>query len=144
MLTALICMVISVLASRIELPEHNWKQNMLAVFSWLSASFGFYVVFSLKQKYKKPHFLTPHSHLGAVTFLSILAYTVISLVAFNPRSGTRRDSPRAQRFHVNMGKLIVVLGLLTASAGILELERQTYPNAVAWMGTLTCFVPLLV
>jgi len=53
-------------------------------------------------------------------------------------------SQRMKRFHTNAGKLIVTLGLLTASAGILEFESQTIPHGIAWAASLTCFVPMLL
>jgi len=136
-------MVMAILASRTE-RHPTWRPVLLAVGATLVATAGFLVVFILKQQYQKPHFLTPHSHLGLLTFFAVLMYTVISLVGFNPRTAEKRRNPQpANRFRVSLGKLIVVLGLLTASAGILELERRTFPNAVAWIGTLVCFVPLI-
>jgi hypothetical protein len=143
-LTALIAMVSSVLVGKLQGPEHGWKQNFFSFVSWLAASFGFYIVFTVKQQYHKPHFVTPHSHLGAITFLLIMAYTIISLVAFHPNRGPQRNNERAQKIHSNLGRMIVVLGLLTASAGIMELEVLMVPNVVIWIGSLACFVPLIV
>jgi hypothetical protein len=143
-LTALIAMVSSVLVGKLQGPEHGWKQNLFSFVSLLAASFGFYIVFTVKQQYHKPHFVTPHSHLGAMTFMLIMAYSIVSLVAFHPNRGLQRNNERARRIHSNFGRMIVVLGLLTASAGIMELEVLVVPNVVTWIGSLACFVPLIV
>jgi len=140
MLSALIAMVGSIIAGKTQGPERPGIQNIFAILAWLLAVFGAYVVFTTKQQYRKPHFLTPHSHLGLVTFTSLMGYTVASCFR-NPRG---KNTQRTQMQHINFGRLVIILGLITAIAGVLELEPSAIPNALLWISSFGCFVPPLI
>lgn len=81
--------------------------------------------------------------MGLIALVAVAIYAIVTLVAFNPNNGTQRGNAKARDLHCQIGKLIVVFGLLTATAGVMELEDTPVPNIVTWIGSLTTFFPLL-
>jgi len=150
-MTAITLLAASIMYQRINPAANSADQNvrrqiLFAVLALLIASFGFYVVYTTKNEYDKPHFLTIHSHLGLFSFSAVTLYAIVSYTGFNPMTGWGKDSTRAKRLHRNIGQVIVMVGLITAAFGILELEslRAIVPNAIVWIGSLLMFTPVVL
>jgi len=143
MVVSVFSMLGSMLLQRVGGPESIKLVGTLSACSLLSLTLGLFVIWTTKEMYGKPHLLSAHSHMGALTNSLILAYGLGAFYVYNPWRGTARQPRRTQIHLVTFGKATASMALIAMAAGIFEIERS-YLLLLLWIGSLVCVLPFLI
>mmetsp|Transcript_10371 Transcript_10371/g.23707 ORF Transcript_10371/g.23707 Transcript_10371/m.23707 type:complete len:189 (-) Transcript_10371:154-720(-) len=103
----------------------------------LLACFGWYVIYSNKDKFGRPHNVTWHAWSGLVVLGGFVAMAPFSYLALNPESGMYKTNAQIRMAHKWGGRLLTSLSWFTCFLGWMTMQ-QSFISRAAFA------VPLLV
>lgn len=89
--------------------------------------FGWYVIYSNKELYGKPHLTTPHAKLGVVVMLGYLGLGAVGLLALHPDFGFLKTNKTVRFAHKWAGRAMTLLAWLVCVLGKLPLFSPLMP-----------------
>lgn len=96
----------------------NTKTHAALMFIAIAvALFGWYVIYTNKNMYGKPHLVTPHGKLGALVCVGYLLLGVGGAVALNPDFGIMKTNKTVRACHKWGGRILTVLSWLCCVFG---------------------------
>lgn len=103
------------------------------------AGFGFYVIYSNKNKMHKPHFTSLHGKLGLVIMAGYTGLALFGAIALRPDTGIFRTNNMLRSAHKYAGKAMTALAWVSCVLGVMRMGK----SEEYW--TLATFsVPLLI
>ena len=111
----------------------NTKIHMyLMVCAVVLAGFGWYVIYSNKEMYGKPHVVTLHAQLGVGVCLGYVGLALFGGLALNPDWGFLKTDKRMRFLHKWSGRVFTALAWVCCCYGFATLEaRLEYQLAFA-------------
>ncbi|KAJ1448083.1 hypothetical protein M885DRAFT_540403 [Pelagophyceae sp. CCMP2097] len=100
------------------------------------AMFGWYVIYSNKQLFNKPHLTSWHSLVGVYALVGYLVLQVVGLLGLHPDFGVLKTNKTVRTVHKLFGRTVIAAGWMACSMGFNKMN----PNVVH---QLIFAVPLL-
>jgi Eukaryotic cytochrome b561 len=86
------------------------------------AAFGWYVIYSNKELYGRPHLITTHGQLGAAVIIGYLLLGVFGAFALNPDWGIFKGNTTVRLAHKLGGRVLTALAWLSSVLGFYAIE----------------------
>lgn len=103
----------------------NTKTHVyLMVAAIVIACFGWYVIYSNKEMYNKPHLVTLHAQLGAGVCLAYIGMVVFAGPALNPDWGYFKTDKTIRFCHKWSGRLFAALAWICCVYGFNTIEKR--------------------
>lgn len=92
-------------------------QNLMALAAGVIIA-GFYVIYSNKEAFGKPHFTTLHGQTGVVLVGLVVLISLAALLFLNPDSGFLRENRIVRAAHKYGGKTVILVAWYTCYQGL--------------------------
>mmetsp|Transcript_12481 Transcript_12481/g.18863 ORF Transcript_12481/g.18863 Transcript_12481/m.18863 type:complete len:202 (-) Transcript_12481:77-682(-) len=90
----------------------------------LLALFGWYVIYSNKEMYGKPHVVTLHAQIGVAVMLGYIGMTIFGLVALWPDGGIFKTNKTVRFLHKWFGRVLTGLSWVCCVYGFNTIESR--------------------
>lgn len=105
--------IVAILYKKVGGYDNTKTHGILMSLSSVCAAFAFYVIYSNKNTYKKPHFTTLHGQGGLAIMVAYLGLAVVGFVGLNPDWGVVRTNKTIRAVHKRFGQVVSVSAWLT-------------------------------
>lgn len=128
----------AVLLKKIGGYDNTKLHGILLTVSTLCAGFAFYVIFSNKSTYNKPHFTTTHGQGGIAILIMYLALAIVGFIGLNPDWGVVRTNKQIRFIHKWLGKAVASLTWLSCIFQFIKVCPNVYAQ-IAFVLPLAIF-----
>ena len=127
----------AVLIKKVGGYENTKKHGYLMVLATILAAFGWYVIYSNKNKQGKKHLTSIHGKLGAFVLLANLSLATVGAFALNPDWGFLKSNKSFRKIHKLSGRAITAAAWVSCAFGFATTESG-YNYRAAFGVSLAC------
>eukprot|EP00285_Hemiselmis_virescens_P010715 CAMPEP_0173390144 /NCGR_PEP_ID=MMETSP1356-20130122/14321_1 /TAXON_ID=77927 ORGANISM="Hemiselmis virescens, Strain PCC157" /NCGR_SAMPLE_ID=MMETSP1356 /ASSEMBLY_ACC=CAM_ASM_000847 /LENGTH=190 /DNA_ID=CAMNT_0014347469 /DNA_START=153 /DNA_END=725 /DNA_ORIENTATION=- len=107
----------------------------------LTACFGWYVIYTVKNQNSKPHNTSWHAWAGVATVVSWILMAPFGYFAFNPTNGFARTNKTLRLVHKLGGRFLIALAWFTCFLGWYKMQGEMV-SRVAFGAPLVILAPI--
>jgi hypothetical protein len=89
--------------------------------------FGWYVIYSNKEMYGKPHGVTPHSKIGFLAMILYISFGLAGMIFLNPDFGIQKTNKTIRFFHKWGGRAATAVAWFACVTGRNHFSSSLYP-----------------
>lgn len=104
---------VAILYKKVGGYENTKLHGILMTLSTLAASFAFYVIYSNKNTYNKPHFTSTHGQSGLAIMISYWSLAMVGFLGLHPDFGFMRTNKTVRMVHKRFGQVVSVSAWLS-------------------------------
>eukprot|EP00756_Hemistasia_phaeocysticola_P045458 Hpha_TRINITY_DN19210_c0_g1::TRINITY_DN19210_c0_g1_i1::g.194224::m.194224 len=104
---------------------------------------GLYVIYSLKDKWGKPHFGSTHGKIGAFVTSGCAIGAIAQYIMLEPDFGVAKGNKNMRTLHRYVGRMLTTLSYIAAYLGFHQSYKNVYAR-VAFGGSLFAIAPYLL
>lgn len=134
---------LSILTKKMGGKDNTNMHGYLMFAASVTASFGAYVIYDVKETYKKAHLTSSHGQWGAAVLSIFILYPVTAWVLYNPQNGWFSSNKLARKLHKYSGKAIILGGLISCCLGVFTMEKDSI-KAWGLIGTMMAATPFFL
>eukprot|EP01038_Epipyxis_sp_PR26KG_P013444 gene13444-18026_t len=94
------------------------------------AGFGWYVIYSNKEKFKRPHLTTIHGKLSIIVLVGYLSIGIVGAVALNPDFGLYKSNKQIRLAHKLLGRIMTAAAWVSCVLGFMTLEKEIWKQVL--------------
>jgi hypothetical protein len=110
--------------------ENTRAHGMMMSAATALALFGGYVIYSNKEMFGRPHFMTPHGKFGAILILAYVGLGLAGAIFLHPDFGIMNKNQTIRQFHKYAGLLVTAGSWLCCCSGFATLHQTPIERAL--------------